>query len=85
MAKVTHIGPGDIVSLDGLDIAKGKTVELDEDQIRRLQAAGAELAIDRAVPSVPQAPTTTWKPTDDQRASVPAPAKNTAGSTGKED
>lgn len=72
MAKVTHIGPGDVVSLDGLDIAKGKTVELDENQIRRLHDAGTELEIDRSA-SLP--PPEVW--------AAPAPASDAAPAASK--
>jgi hypothetical protein len=83
MAKVTYRGPGDMVSLDGIDVDKDETVELGEEQIRRLEAAGSELEVDRTVPAPPQAPTTTWKPEDD--ATPATTAKKNAGTTGKED
>lgn len=48
MAKVTHRGPGDLITLDGLEIKKGDTLTLDNEQIRRLTDAGAELDVDRS-------------------------------------
>lgn len=37
-AKVTYKGPGDSVTVDGIRIDKGETVELDGTQLARLQA-----------------------------------------------
>jgi len=48
MAKVTFTGPGDQMDIDGLEIKKGQTLTLGNQQIRRLEDAGAELLIDRS-------------------------------------
>jgi hypothetical protein len=38
MAKVTYRGPGDSVTIDGIEIAKGKSAALTPEQVVRLQA-----------------------------------------------
>jgi hypothetical protein len=43
MTLMRYIGPGDAMTMDGLEIHKGQTVELAPEQIRRLRDAGAEL------------------------------------------
>jgi hypothetical protein len=59
MTLMRYLGPADLMTLDGLEIKRGDTVELDELQIRRLRDAGAELEI---VPAPAPATASTKKP-----------------------
>lgn len=53
MAKVTYHGPGESVEIDGKTIERGKSVELDADQLARLRASdpAAEVSVDGEKPA----------------------------------
>lgn len=46
MAKVTYLGPGDAVELDGLRFERGKSYEVTNEQLQRIRASDPQAAVD---------------------------------------
>jgi hypothetical protein len=46
MAKVTYLGPGDAVELDGLRFERGKAYEVTNEQFARIRASDPRAAVD---------------------------------------